>query len=129
MEKIRIPTWDDVDVSVHRLDKFRYPWLWLFIIGNNDENAIFDCLTIMCGDGAFWIALVRAKHNQLRLFDPGKVNKEVDSLAQKDSLYRAPGLRRAGYHHWVSSGFLVLLPAQSTSCILRLLPSITRFSE
>ena len=77
LEKIRNPTWDDILVSVHRLDKFRYPWVWLFI-GDNDEDSTLDCLTIMGGDRIYWVALCAGKFDQLRLFDPNKSGKEVD---------------------------------------------------
>jgi len=77
LEKIRNPTWDDVVAAVHRLDKFRYSWILLFI-GENDEDATIDCLTIMGGDGVYWVGLSAGKHDQLRLFDPDKSSKEVD---------------------------------------------------
>ena len=51
-EKVRNPTWDDVLVSVDRLDKFRYPWVSLFI-GENEEDPTLDCLTIMGGEGIY----------------------------------------------------------------------------
>lgn len=76
-EKIRNPAWDDILVSVHRLDKFRYPSVWLFI-GENDDDMTSDCLTIMGGDGVYWVALSAGKHDQLRLFDPDKSSEEVD---------------------------------------------------
>ena len=77
MEKVANPTWDEIVASVHRLDKFRYPWVLLFI-GDNDEDATVDCLTIMGGEGVYWVALSAGKHDQLRLFDPDRGSKEVD---------------------------------------------------
>jgi len=77
LEKIREPTWDDVLVSVHRLDKFRYPWVWLFI-SDNDEDATLDCLTILGGDDVYWVALSAGIYDQLRLFDSNKSSNEVD---------------------------------------------------
>lgn len=77
IEKIRNPTMDDVVAAVHRLDKFRYPWVWLFI-GDNDEDGTVDCLTIMGGDGVFWVSLCAGSYDQLRLFDPNKSTKQIE---------------------------------------------------
>ena len=77
MEKIANPTWDPVVDSVRRLDKFLYPWVLLFI-GDNDEDSTVDCLTIMGGEGVYWVALSAGKYDQLRLFDPDKGSKEID---------------------------------------------------
>jgi hypothetical protein len=76
MEKTANPTWDDVVAAVRRLDTFRYPWVWLFI-GDNDEDGSLDCLTIMGGDGAYWIGLCAGPYDQLRLFDPEKGDEEI----------------------------------------------------
>lgn len=77
LEKISNPTWDEVFVSVRRLDKFRHPWVSLFI-GENEADPTLDCLTIMGGEGVSWVALSAGKHDQLRLFDPNKSSQEVD---------------------------------------------------
>ena len=76
LEKTRNPTWEQIVASIDRLDKFRYPWVWLFI-GEEDEDASTDCLTIMGGDGVYWLALSAGKYQQLRLLDPSKGNHEV----------------------------------------------------
>lgn len=75
-EKTFDPTWDVVVASIDRLDNFRYPWVWLFI-GDETEDASVDCLTIMGGDGVYWLALTAGRYEQLRLFDPHKGNHEV----------------------------------------------------
>ncbi len=77
LEKSANPTWDEIVVSVHRLDKCRYPWVWLFT-GDNNEDVTIDCLTIMGGNGVYWVGLSAGKHVQLRLFDPEKRNQDVD---------------------------------------------------
>jgi hypothetical protein len=77
LEKVANPTWDRIVEAVHRLDRFRYPWVWLFI-GSEDEDATVDCLTIMGGEGVYWIGLSAGNYDQLRLFDPGKGQQEVD---------------------------------------------------
>ena len=77
LEKIRNPTWQDILVSVYRLDKVRYPWVWLFI-GEIEEDATLDCPSIIGGEGLYWVGLSAGKYDQLRLFDPSKSSKEVD---------------------------------------------------
>ncbi|HZU35524.1 MAG TPA: hypothetical protein VFA18_06445 [Gemmataceae bacterium] len=77
MEKIRNPTWDDVVAAVLRLDKFRFPWVWLFI-DENDEDPTVDCLTIMGGEGVYWVGVSAGKYDQLRLFDRNKSSSQVD---------------------------------------------------
>lgn len=76
-DKVRNPTWDEIVTSIRRLDKFRYPWVWLFI-GDEDEDASVDCLTVMGGDGVYWLGLTAGEYNQLRLFDPNKSTDEVE---------------------------------------------------
>ena len=71
------PTWEEIVTSIYRLDKFRYPWVWLFI-GDEDEDASVDCLTVMGGDGVYWVGLTAGKYDQLRLFDPTKSTQEVE---------------------------------------------------
>src|SRR5262245_12553887 len=77
LEKVPDPSRDQVVASVHRLDKCRYPWVWLFI-GDEDEDATVDCLTIMGGKGAYWVGLSAGKYDQLRLFYPANGEQEID---------------------------------------------------
>lgn len=76
-EKSRDPSWDEVVAAVHCLDRFRKPWVLLFI-GDNDEDPTLDCATIMGGQGVFWVGLSTGRHVQLRLFDPERSGDEVD---------------------------------------------------
>jgi hypothetical protein len=75
-EKAFNPSWDEIVAAIDRLDKFRYPWVWLFI-GDEDEDASVDCLTIMGGEGVYWLGLTAGKYEQLRLFDRSKGSHEV----------------------------------------------------
>jgi hypothetical protein len=76
LEKVANPAWDRIVAAVHRLDRFRYPWVWLFI-GEEDEDATVDCLTIMGGGGVYWVGLSAGPYIQRRLFDPSKGQHEV----------------------------------------------------
>ena len=76
LEKVPNPTWDEIVTAIQRLEKFRYPWVLLFI-GDEDEDPTVDCLTIMGGEGVFWLALTAGKYEQLRLFDQTKGTHEV----------------------------------------------------
>lgn len=42
-----------------------------------EEDASVECLTIMGGDGVYWLGLSAGKYEQLRLFDPSKGSHEV----------------------------------------------------
>ena len=61
LEKTFNPTWDEIVASIDRLDKFHYPWVWLFV-GDETENSTVDCLTIMGGDGVYWLALSAGRY-------------------------------------------------------------------
>lgn len=76
LEKILNPSWDEIVTSIRRLDKFHYPWVWLFI-GEEDEDPTVDCMTVMGGQGVYWLAVTTPKNDQLRLFDPNKGSHEV----------------------------------------------------
>ena len=77
VKKINNPIWEDIKASVLRLDRNRYPWVWLFI-GKSDEDPAVDCLAIVGCENLYWIALSSGNHSQLRLFDPNKNRKQVD---------------------------------------------------
>jgi hypothetical protein len=76
-EKTPTPKWEEIVTAIYRLDKYRYPWVWLFI-GDEDEDASVDCLTVMGGGGVYWLGLTAGKYDQLRLFDPAKGSHEVE---------------------------------------------------
>ena len=78
LEEDRDPAWDDVRAAVRRLDKFRYPWVWLFI-GDNDEDATIDCLTIMEGEGVYWVGLSAGKYDQLLCSTPTRAARRSTS--------------------------------------------------
>ena len=75
-EKIANPTWDQIVFFIKRLDKFLYPWVWLFT-GEVDDDPLVDCLTVMGGDGVYWFVLSSGQYQQLRLFDATKGTHEV----------------------------------------------------
>lgn len=75
-EKTFSPSWEEIVAAVRRLDKFCYPWVWLFI-GDETEDASVDCLTIIGGNGVYWLGLTAGKYEQLRLFEPSNGSHEV----------------------------------------------------
>jgi hypothetical protein len=75
-EQIAAPAWDQIVAAVERLHPFRYPWVWLFI-GDTADDAMVDCLTIMGGEGGYWIGLSAGPYEQLRLLDPAKGRDEI----------------------------------------------------
>lgn len=67
--KIHNPTWDQIVESIKRLDRFCSPFVFLFN-GDNDVDPTVDCLSIMGGEGVYWVALSSGEHDQLRLYNP-----------------------------------------------------------
>lgn len=72
---VRDPSWMQIEEAIRRLDRFHYPWVWLRL---TEEETDCDYLTVMGGEGAYWIALTSGEHDQLRLFDPEKSGREVE---------------------------------------------------
>ena len=74
---IPMPTWAQIEGTIRELDPFHHPWCWLFI-GAGHDDPTDNCMTVMGGDGIYWLALSAGKYDQLRLFNPEKSDREVD---------------------------------------------------
>lgn len=75
MEVVSAPGWEQIEAAIRRLDRFHYPWVWLRL---TEDEGNTDCLTVMGGSGAYWVALTAGEHDQLRLFDPEKSSRDVE---------------------------------------------------
>jgi hypothetical protein len=51
-EEIREPTWADIEAAIRRLDRFHYPFVWLYrsAVAEEDANPEFN---VLGGDGEF----------------------------------------------------------------------------
>ena len=75
-EVTREPAWDHVEASVRRLDQFCYPSVELHLTDDPDDPT--QTLTVMGGQGVYWVGLTAGDYDQLRLFDPNRSSREVD---------------------------------------------------
>ena len=76
-EDISAPTWEQIEAAIRGLEKFSRPWITLFL-GDQSENPTENCLTVMGGDGLYWMALSNTENDQLRIFDPKRSSNMVE---------------------------------------------------
>src|SRR5690242_16880524 len=69
-ESDRNPSWDDIEVAIRRLDRFRYPFVWLYREIRALEEAEPD-FTVIGGEGEF-AADCLADGIAYRLCDPSR---------------------------------------------------------
>lgn len=80
-ERIRNPSWHQIEQAILRLDRFRYPWVWLFLTEAEtkpDEEELQECLTIMGGREAYFLELNAGEHDQLTLLYPDAPQETVE---------------------------------------------------
>jgi hypothetical protein len=53
-ERFRNPRWDDIDAAIRRLDRFHYPFVWLFRDADIEEDALPE-FSVMGGKGEFYM--------------------------------------------------------------------------
>jgi hypothetical protein len=75
LDKFRDPTWPQIEDAIRRLDRFHYPWVWLRLI---DQESDDNYMTVMGGNGAFWLSISVNGYDQRRVFFPGQGDEEVD---------------------------------------------------
>lgn len=46
------PTWTDVEVAIHELDRFRHPFLWMYLRPSAHQDDVPD-FEVLGGDGAY----------------------------------------------------------------------------
>lgn len=51
-EDITDPTWGDIEAAIRRLDRDRFPFVWLFREACAEEDALYDC-SVLGGEGAY----------------------------------------------------------------------------
>ena len=75
-EFVRNPSWSDVDAAIRRLDKHAYPFLFLQLRADpqDDPGERFE---IMGGHGDYWIAGSFGRYSQRRYTNPSGGTHEV----------------------------------------------------
>lgn len=74
VETIDAPEWADVEAAIRALDSFARPSLRLLLDAGRDDE---ECMAVMGGGGAYWLAVTAGPHDQRRLFDREKPAEEV----------------------------------------------------
>jgi hypothetical protein len=73
-EVVRDPTWPQIEEAIRRLDRFHYPWVWLRL---TEEQSDDNYMTVMGGDGAYWLSISVGGYDQRRVFYPEQGSDEV----------------------------------------------------
>ena len=79
-EKLRRPAWADIEAAVRRLDRFHYPFVWLWATEEGSPPALdgtSESLEVMGGEGVWWLAGTFEGYFQRRLDYPERGEKEV----------------------------------------------------
>ena len=75
-ERIRKPSWDDIDLAIRRLDRFRYPFIWLFQDPDIEEDAIPE-FNVMGGEGEYTMDYGPGG-TELHYYDPTRGDEEIE---------------------------------------------------
>jgi hypothetical protein len=79
-EQIRNPTWNDVDAAVRRLDRFHYPFVWLYRTADPEEGM--PPFGVTGGEGGVCHGLDRGQQQRLlpllRLIARGRNDRNLE---------------------------------------------------
>jgi hypothetical protein len=79
-EKVRHPAWDDIERAIRRLDRFHYPFAFLWATEDESQQVIDgtgELLEVVGGEGVWWLAGSFDGSFQRRLDDPELGEEEV----------------------------------------------------
>jgi len=78
--KLWQPAWDDIDCAIRRLDRFQYPFVWLWGTEDESKHALdgtAEVLQIVGGEGVWWLAGSFEERFQRRIDYPERGEREV----------------------------------------------------
>jgi hypothetical protein len=75
-EEISNPTWEGVEVAIRHLDRFHYPFAWLFRSAAAEPDLLPE-LNVMGGEGEFYIDSYTGDA-YLRYFDPSRGDETIE---------------------------------------------------
>ena len=118
------PTWAEVESAIRRLDRDRFPIVFLWPTTDEsahevtEENELFQ---VVGGDGAYWLAVTADGYFERRLDDPEQGDEEVE-VWESDQGYvtearhvctDVDAVLRAARHYAERGGFAPGLPWES----------------
>lgn len=81
---MRSASWDDIEVAIRCLDRFNYPFVWLFQSADVEEDALPD-FDVMGGKGEYYLDSY-ADGCFYRYYDPSR-GDDVIEIWQSDQGY------------------------------------------
>lgn len=78
-EKTRNPSWRQIEAAIRRLDRFQYPFVWLFLAEDeNESDELENTLQVMGGKGAYFVNLNAGEYNNVSLSFPDAPNEGIE---------------------------------------------------
>jgi hypothetical protein len=74
VETVLNPDWHAIETGIRTLHRYRRPAIRLYLTEDKDDD---DYMTIMGGNGLFWVAVTTGPYDQRRLFNPDRGSDEV----------------------------------------------------
>lgn len=75
-ERVHHPTWDGIEAAIRRLDRFRYPFIWLYRSAEVDQDTPPE-FNVMGGEGEFAIDSI-ADGAYHRYYDQSRGDEEIE---------------------------------------------------
>lgn len=72
--EVATPAWEDIAFSIRALDQRSLPSVHLLL---DPMRTADECMVVMGGQGAYWVAVTAGPHDQRRLFDARKPSHQV----------------------------------------------------
>ena len=70
------PTWDQIEASIWRLDKFRFPFVWLYLDGMPESDV--PQFEVTGGSGDYVIACSVKDYRQRLFCDPSRGKRAIE---------------------------------------------------
>lgn len=70
---VRTPPWAQIEDSIWKLDRHRHPWV---LIRLTEDESNDEYMTVIGGQGAYWLGITAKGQDQRELLDPAKSSKE-----------------------------------------------------
>jgi len=80
-EDISLPTWEQIEAAIRRLDKFHYPFIYLWPTLHDSEHECTEGREWFCvvgGKGEYWFAATIGDRWENHYLNPAAGDQEVD---------------------------------------------------